>query len=243
MTREDFAGIRSALLDLVFPRNCTTCNTRMIDDDGHLCWDCRASAEYVLDPFCSRCGDPADGEIRHDYVCSFCRRRTIWFDSARSAVRYRGPFRESIQQFKYNRATHLSTDFAPFLRACVETHFPRHRFDGITIVPMHPRKERERCYNQAALLGAGLAAELAVSYRPRCLRRVKDVRSQTRLTARQRAANVRAAFAVNHQGWIEGRRWLLVDDVMSTGATVNECARVLKQAGAASVSVVTLARG
>jgi ComF family protein len=232
------------VMDLLYPRQCAACGGAAGDDGRRtICWDCVASLQWVVDPFCSLCGDPVDGAVGHGYECSVCRRHRPHFEAARSAMRYRGPLRAVMQAFKYNHVTSIERDLTDCLEACVRVQYPRAVFDAVTCVPLHPRKQRTRTYNQSALLAQGLGRRLRTDTWTRCLRRIKDDRSQTRLTAVQRRGNVRGVFEACDAAWVKGRRMLLVDDVMTTGATVDECSRVLKKAGAASVHVVTVARG
>jgi ComF family protein len=158
-------------------------------------------------------------------------------------VRFREGVKNWLHGFKYSNATHLASDFAKLLAAVVRVHYENERPDAVAYVPLFPVKERARTYNQARLLADALAGELQLPLMRGCLERVRDTGTQTHLTARQRAENVRDAFRVRHPEWVEGRHFLLVDDVMTTGATVNECARALKAAGAGRVLVVTVARG
>jgi ComF family protein len=236
-------SLAHALLDLVWPRVCEGCGQPMGAAPGHVCWDCRAGLPLIEHPYCSQCGDPVEGAISHDYRCAFCVDRAPAFVKARSAVRFRGVVPALLHRFKYGAATHLAPDLAGWLEACVGTEYPGEPFDAVAFVPLHPARERLRTYNQSALLAAGLGARLRLPVSAGCLRRVRPTDTQTHLSARQRAANVRGAFAVRNPAWVEGRRFLLVDDVMTTGVTVSECASVLKDAGAASVHVVTVARG
>ena len=231
------------LLDICYPRRCGGCGGDTAGSEGHLCWDCLASAVYITDPMCSRCGDPVDGLVEHDFECGWCRRTHPAFDAARSALRFRGPIRDAMHRFKYNRATHLSADLGGLLAGCVHAHFGTERFDSITYVPLHTTKARERSYNQSRLLAGELGRRLNVPVVHKAIERVRFTRTQTRLNADERKQNVRGAFRAAMPGWIDGRRWLLVDDVMTTGATVDECARVLKEHGAIAVTVVTVARG
>ncbi len=151
--------------------------------------------------------------------------------------------REILHRFKYNQGTHLGDDLGSLLEGCVRAHFADVRFDGITYVPLHPVKARQRSYNQARLLAESLGRRLHLPVNRYMLERSRFTRTQTRLTAEERKQNVRGAFRAVTPDWIDGRHWLLVDDVMTTGATVDECARVLNVCGAASVRVVTVARG
>ena len=232
-----------ALADLLYPRVCLACHGDAAREQGFLCWDCRAGLEYIAGEFCAQCGDPIEGVAGHEFRCSACQDRKPGFVLARSAVRHRGLFRNAVWAFKYENAICLAADFAQLLEGCVRAHYGRIAFDAVTCVPLHPRKERERTYNQSALLGQETARRLGVPFFGGCLRRVRDTSTQTHLSAAGRRRNVHGAFAVRAAEWIEGRTLLLVDDVMTTGATVDECARMLKKAGAAGVYVVTLGRG
>ncbi len=232
-----------ALLDLVFPRACAGCG-RGMEDPGYLCWDCLARTLWVRPPFCELCGDPFHGLVPQPAVCPRCAARLPAFDRARSAARFQGVLREAVHAFKYGGATWLAADLIRLAQPVFDEYFALANLDIVTYVPLFPARERERGYNQARLLARGLAATRPGLALRACLRRIRPTPSQTRLTATERHANVRAAFAARtRRGAINGRRILLVDDVMTTGATVNECARVLKEAGAALVGVLTVGRG
>ena len=236
--------IRPALLDMLFSRSCEGCGVAMAEEAGSLCWDCRAEVRVVQVPFCERCGDPVAGEVSGPFECAGCHKMNPSFDWARSAVRYDGVAKTCLRQFKYKAGVWLLDDLTDWLwalwKTCPETV---KEADWATCVPLYPKRERERGFNQAALLGKNLASRIGIPFRGGLLRRQKSTASQTRLTAAQRAHNVRGVFSVPWPRRVQGARVLLVDDVMTTGATVNECARVLKNAGAASVMVLTVARG
>jgi ComF family protein len=144
---------------------------------------------------------------------------------------------------KYGAGLHVVGVLIPWLVACVRTHYAACRFDAVTFIPMSPRRERERSYNQARLLAAGLARTLELPLEPDAIARQRDTGTQTRLTMKQRRVNVRGAFKVTRPERVRHRRFLLVDDVITTGATVDACASALKDGGAASVHVVSVARG
>jgi len=239
----DITGLLGGLIDLLYPRHCAGCGRPVENESGHVCWDCRAGADFVEAPFCDVCGDPVEGAVDHRFVCSACRRRPPGFDVARSALRYRGAFRCVIHEMKYNRHTALAGELADFLYHCVGIQYHNKRFDVVTCVPLHASREKERTYNQSDLLARSLASRLGIPAASRCVSRVHPTISQSGLKANERRRNVRNAFAVRDPGWIEGRRVLLVDDVMTTGSTVSECARALKNSRAAYVAVVTVARG
>ena len=231
------------LLDLVWPRTCEICGHPAGDAARYLCWDCLSALSVIELPHCSRCGDPVEGAITRDFICSFCVDHKPAFDLARSAIRFKGGIRDVLHRFKYSNATYLDRDLATLLHACVRSHYSGKRFDAVTFVPLHRVKERARTYNQASLLAGHLSKLMDVPLARGCLRRVRETGSQTHLNLKQRARNVEGAFEARNPEWIAGRSFLLVDDVMTTGATVSVVSRVLKEAGAVEVCVVTVARG
>jgi ComF family protein len=144
---------------------------------------------------------------------------------------------------KYRSGLWLIPDLTSLLEACVRSWYRPEDLDAVVAVPLHPTRFRSRGFNQAAILAARLARRLGVSFHGRWLRRIRLTQSQTHLTAEDRAPNVRGAFDVVQPLAVLDQKILVVDDVMTTGATVGEVSRVLKQAGAASVWVATVARG
>lgn len=233
----------SSFLDLIWPRSCEICGVDPGQAGHYLCWDCLRTLPLIRPPFCTVCGDPVEGEITRDYVCSLCVDRRPAFDRARSALRFKGGIKDVLHRFKYSNATHMAPDLAVLLHVCVDTYYPGITFDAVGFVPLHPAKERERTYNQARLLAERLAKLMDLPLAGGCSTRTRATSTQTRLNMRARAQNVANAFKANCPEWIEGRNFLLVDDVMTTGATVGAVSRELKKAGAAGVYVVTVARG
>ena len=233
-----------AILEMLFSRVCEGCGAAMDEEDGSICWDCQTTIRTVQAPYCERCGDPVAGMVTDAYECVWCRKTAPAFDWARSAVRYDGVARKCLRRFKYGAGFWLLDDLAGWLAALWRSCPAGIReADMVVPVPLYARKRRERGYNQAALLASALAVRMGVPFRGNVLRRALPTPSQTRLTAAQRLHNVKGVFSVPWSRRAEGARIVLVDDVMTTGATVNECARTLKAAGAASVMVLTVARG
>ncbi len=232
-----------ACLDLLYPRSCAGCDKPMGAEPGMLCWECRTGLRTIADPCCSKCGNPLEGRADHAYTCYHCVQLEPAFDIARSAVRFEGVAAELIHRFKYRQSLWLREELADWLAACVRVWYPDFHPDFVCPVPLYHARARERGYNQAALLAAELARRIRRPFWAGALVRTRPTETQTHLTARQRLSNVAQAFEAASPRRLNGRAALLVDDVMTTGATVSSCARALKAAGCSAVYVATLARG
>ncbi len=231
------------MFDLFYPRNCVQCGAPSPEALPHICWDCLSDTPKIEAPFCVCCGDPVAGDIQHDYTCFACSRETPSFDFARSAMRYEGAIGMALRALKYKQAVWLAADLSALLFACVLAEYSEVKFDYITAVPLFPARFRARGFNQSALLAASLSRRMKLPYKRTATRRIRSTTTQTGLTAPQRTANVHAAFRQGLFAPAKDKRVLLVDDVMTTGATVNACAKALKKGGAKTVHVVTVARG
>lgn len=232
----------TALLDLFFPPLCHVCRT-CIPDAGalHICPACRERMPSVAGPLCPVCGIPFHG-AGDDHLCGRCLTEPPAFDAARAALLYEGPGRDLIHAFKYRYKTHLRRPLA-LLAAEGLTAFVAARAPDLMVpVPLHVRRLRSRGFNQAVLLGEVLARQWRLPLARRALARIRWTEPQITLAAHERRDNVKGAFRVTDPAAVAGKRVLLLDDVLTTGSTVEECSRVLKQAGAAGVTVVTVAR-
>ena len=237
-------GWVNSVLGLIYPEICQICGAeRAGKEDGFVCSTCRRQTRFVMPPFCDRCGLPFAGEITNDFECANCRDIKLYFRSARSAVVASAVVLEVIHRYKYRRALWFEPFLADLLiqRAAPETL--REKWDCIVPVPLHAAKQREREFNQAERLAARLGAATGIRIESRILKRVLPTRTQTLLSRQERAAIMRNAFALRRPVQLAGRRLLLFDDVFTTGATANACAKVLRSAGAEDVCVWTLARG
>ncbi len=230
-------------LDLLYPRRCLGCGVSSPETFQYICWDCWSATTRVEAPFCDLCGDPVAGAVDHGFICYSCSAEKPAFDGARSAARYDGAAGEALRQLKYEKALWLAPDMAELLHNCLEAEYPDRTFDLLVPVPLHRIRRRERGYNQSAVLAHELGRRLGCPVRPGMLKRIRPTATQTNLTAKERLSNVAGAFQYGKSGRLVDRQVLLVDDVMTTGATVNACAKSLKKGGAASVHVITAARG
>jgi ComF family protein len=231
-------------IDLLYPRNCQLCGTPQCESDvGVLCHGCRERVPGIAPPFCERCALPFDGVVTGTFRCGYCRDLEFHFERAVAGCRAKGVARDCIHRFKYDRALYFGQHLVEWIVNAGRQWIVWEAVDVIVPVPLHPRKKRHRQFNQAEYLAEGVGQAFGKPVACRAVRRVRDTTTQTRLDAAARRDNLRRAFAVREMDAVQGRRVVLVDDVFTTGATLDACARVLNEAGAANVVVLTVARG
>ncbi len=233
-----------ALFRLVYPDRCQLCREEAASPaEGYVCGGCRRGLRWVSAPFCDHCGLPFTGALDHTFECSNCRDRNFAFTRARAVVEATGVGRELVHRYKYQRALWFEPFFAELLCNRALPELAGQDWSGVVPVPLHPLKRREREFNQATRLGTLLASALRVPVREDLVHRPAPTVTQTRLSRAERERNVRRAFAAVGKPDLGGTRWIVVDDVFTTGATTDGVARVLRRLGAAEVVVWTLARG
>ena len=231
-------------LGFFYPDVCQLCYSGPATaTEGYVCAHCWAGVRFIKPPFCERCGLPYPGDISARFECSNCRDLEPQFRSARAAVVANNVVLDVIHRYKYERALWFEPFLADLLSRAAKPLLATERWDMIVPVPLHALKRREREFNQAERLAARLSAVTQIPVNTRVIRRVEPTRTQTLLSREQRAANVRTAFAVRHGCGLHGEQVILVDDVLTTGATTSACARVLRKAGAGEIGVWTVARG
>jgi ComF family protein len=231
------------LSHLFFPRECVHCRV-LLDyrNRDYLCDGCRDLLEAVAEPLCERCGEPLEITEPGPVNCPACLKHPPAFRRARSALYFSGPGESLVRTYKYSAHPYLSGPCLRLLLAGGESWYGWKGYDRVVPVPLHPRKARERGFDQSAILAAGLSRKTGVPLEKRALFRVRYTSTQTRLKRTERRENIRGAFSVPAPDRVRGASLLLVDDVYTTGATVNECAATLMEAGAKNVDVLTLAR-
>lgn len=231
----------SGLLDLLLPPACPLCGVEQPGSPPYqLCPDCRAGIHPLCSPFCPRCALPYPTEGGSDHLCEDCLRTPPPFAWARGVGIYEDTLRTAIQRFKFEGAFGLDRSLSQLLARTLGADVERFRPDLVTPVPLHRTRLRRRTYNQSLLLAKRLGSLWDLPVAARLLVRIRPTPSQQGLKASVRQRNLRGAFASGRR--LEGERVLLVDDVLTTGATARECCRVLRAAGASDVAVAVLGR-
>lgn len=207
------------ILKAVFPPRCIGCGAFLESEDIPLCSSCHPKIIFLSTPFIST-------HLLKQY-----------FDAAHSIAKFDSVWQDIVHGLKYNRRLDLVRPLSRFLASKID-----YEYDLVAFVPLHAKRIKERGYNQAALLAKRLSKETGVKIDYNLLKRIVDNRPQVGFSAAERIQNVKGIFDMGAGSDINGKDIILIDDVMTTGATVNECARVLKKNGAGKVSVLTLAR-
>jgi ComF family protein len=248
----------------LFPYRCCNCDRLYAPAAGHernepellrllggfLCMQCGGLLVPITSPFCTVCGRPFATDHGLDHVCSRCESTAYGFSAARSAVVYASSMRRIVHLYKYRECPQLARPLGAILWRALLSYWQPDQFDLVIPVPLHRKRLRRRGYNQSALLLrpwpklAAACPDIQGRFRimPDLMDRHRATKPQTGLDADARRANMRNAFRIRRPSLVKAKHVLLIDDVLTTGATANACARVLKRAGAASVRVLTLAR-
>jgi ComF family protein len=231
------------LLDLLFPPLCHVCKA-FIPNAGDLfiCAECLDKTSFLTSPLCTSCGRPFVTENGRDHTCGACITNTPPY-ICRSAALLEGPVQELIHRYKYSGRAHLGQPLG-LLTATTLAAFSIEAMPAVIVpVPLHRKRLRQRGFNQSQLIANVLEKQWKVPLEVGNLRRIRWTEPQITLDATARVANVKGAFAVEDAKKLKGKRVLLVDDVLTTGSTMRECAEALRDAGAEAVFAVTVARG
>src|SRR5579871_6583780 len=227
-------------LDVLYPPTCLACRAAT-GEHGALCPRCWSAIRFIERPFCERLGTPFEQDLGDGLLSPQAIADPPVFARARAVARFEdGPARTLVHRLKYSDRAELARPMARWMaRAGADLLADA---DLVAPVPLHSARLWRRRFNQAAMLARGIARETSRPYELDALRRVKPTRSQVGLSRLQRAENVQGAFRVAEGAQIRGRRIVLVDDVLTSGATANAGSRALLRAGAAQVDVLVFAR-
>jgi ComF family protein len=239
----------SRLIDIIYPPRCTVCQAFLGNDnltnEGQgmsFCRGCLADFRKITSPLCPACGRPFISEGEDDHLCEDCFRKRPYYEAARAPYRYEGAIMTAIHQFKYGNKSFLAESLGPLLARFAEGWVKESRNVLTTPVPLHPKKLRQRTFNQSLLLARHVARKLDSPLDFLSLRRVRNTLPQTSLGKKERRKNVRGAFHVVDPTAFKGKTVLVIDDVATTGNTLNECALALRRSGCKKVLCLVLAR-
>jgi len=237
-------GLLEGLKDLFYPNCCLVCKNRInSNQEQHfVCLPCLEKIEMNLPPFCAYCGRGLNKSSLAKNICSDCLKTRFYFDRAFSPCKYSGTIKKLVHEFKYNGRDYLGKSLGKIMNNFIrEYKLPIEYMDFIIPVPLHTSRLRQREFNQAQVLSEQLAGEFDKKVLPGVLIRNKATKTQTELNPEERRLNVKESFFVTKPDLVKNMNLLLVDDVLTTGATSSEAARSLKESGARIVFVITLA--
>ena len=227
----------SWVLDYLYPRRCPLCETVSISG---ICPDCRKKLIWIREDYCLKCGKPLT-DPRKEY-CDDCKRKRHWFEEGRSMLSYQGIVRPSMYRFKYSNRKEYGETYGIEMAQHLERWVRERKITRIVPIPLHPSRRRQRGYNQAAVLARSIGRYLGIPVDEKLLIRRKKTLPQKVLNDRERRKNLQQAFALN-RGFPEGEHILLVDDIYTTGSTVDAAAACLKTEKKCKIYIMTTAIG
>ena len=237
-----FRTFIESLINFLFPYQCLRCG-KILDSAGYLCESCVEEINFIKPPYCHKCGHPLQEEnINKKMLCAGClKNKRSFYRLSRSAVIYDNSSKNIILSFKFFDQTENANLLSAMIKIAGKDIFAE-GVDLIIPVPLHYTRLIKRKYNQSALLAQKLSKMTAVPYNNLVLIRSRKTKPQVEVSGKERITNVKNAFGVKNPQFIKGKRIVLIDDIMTTGSTVKECALVLKKAGAKSIDILTIAR-
>jgi len=232
---------QSTLFQFFLPPQCPCCENFLEEGRQGFCSNCLSEIRWIEPPFCSICGIPFASKAVENHPCGACVTRGKYFTMARALGAYEGSLREAIHRWKYEGKIHLTPFFTEWMAEGLNRYWEPASLDLLIPVPLHTQRLRERGFNQALLLVKELSLRTGIPYRKTILQKKKSTLPQVNLSGTEREKGLRGAFQTIGKEELLEKSVLLVDDVYTTGATVNECSKVLLRGGAERVDVLTLA--
>ena len=233
----------NAFLDFFFPPRCLICEKDIINAQSQgICEPCLSSIRYISSPVCLKCGIPFNSVMGSDHLCGTCLTSKVYFTKARAVGVYEGVLQEAIHRLKYNKKTLLAKPLGALMMGSHLGSIDFKSYDFLIPVPLHFKRLRERGFNQALFLARYIGKRYGIPIDYMSLKRIKWESPQINLSKEERERNVKGVFSLSNESGFRDKSILLVDDVYTSGATVNECARVLTKAETFRVDVLTLCR-
>ncbi|MGD9639356.1 MAG: double zinc ribbon domain-containing protein [Alphaproteobacteria bacterium] len=229
--------------DAVLPHRCLACG-EIVSSGGFVCQNCFDKINFISSACCQICGTPFDYTEDANLTCPRCLQHKPEFDAAKAVFLYDGVGRDLIRAFKYSDRTEACNYFAKLMVNAGRKFFAEEEFkpDYIVPVPIHYKRLLARKYNQSALLARAIALNTGQKVCYDALIRTRNTKPQANFFQKERFKNVKGVFNVNKLEIVKDKKILLIDDVLTTGATVSECAKAMKEQGASKVYVLALAR-
>ncbi len=233
-----------SLLSLIFPLECRICKkTLEAGNLTYICPECFAKIRFIEEPYCYKCNKPFGSHgTPWNRICQDCRIREHYFKRVHALGRYEGVLREAILLLKYERVKTLIPVLGELLLKYCQENLEMSNFDLLLPVPLFRSKKKEREFNQAEAFARIIGKHFSLPVSNGNLLRIRNTRGMSNLNPEERRRNVRDAFLVSKKEEIENKKILLIDDICTTAATVDECSKVLLTAGAKEITVLTLAR-
>jgi len=228
------------ILDLVFPRRCPVCHEITADRGQLICTECRKIFTYVTDPYCIKCGKQLRNSEK--LICKGCENGKMYFEQGRSTFIYDEAMRKSIYRYKYGNRPEYARYYSEEIFLRLEGKIKEWKPDVIVPIPLHKSKLQKRGYNQSYLLAKELSVLTGIPVDNQILLRTKETEKQKNLGASERALNLKNAFKINPNG-VQYLSAMLIDDIYTTGATMNSAAKVLREGGISRIYCVTLSIG
>lgn len=230
----------AAVIDAVFPRRCPVCHDIVPMGDGLICYSCKDGFKKVSDPYCLKCGKPIrDSSMAY---CSQCTNNIRYYDEGRAAFIYEDIMRKSIYSFKYGGREEYAKYYASQIYAEFGPKIKEWNAEGLIPIPIHKSRYKKRGYNQAYLISKELSKLTGIPTYDNILKRVKNTVVQKNLNAIERSNNLKNAFKITKNA-VKLQSAILVDDIYTTGSTINVAAAVLKDAGTSKIYYLTLSIG
>ena len=233
-----------SLKELIYPRHCLLCREKIFfgAQNDLVCPRCLKETAFHTPPFCRKCGRGLSLADTRGHVCGECLDTRFYFERAWAVCPYKKNAKELIHQFKYKNKIFLAKPLSGLMIDFIQQyHLPLNHCDCLIPIPLSPAKLREREFNQAEVLAKEIAGHFGIQLLSNNLKRVRNTPAQADLDKESRWKNISGAFRITNPETIKGKTILLVDDVLTTGATASEASRVLKNARASAVYVFTLA--